>query len=355
LKIKLAALDSDRKFLDRLVQTFAGKYPEKIEMYSFTDPALAIDAIKNSSIDVFLADMAFEIEVASLPSKCGFAFLVDSPDVDSIKNEKTIFKYQKAELIYKGILEIYAEKIPTTMDVKFGGDASSRVLSFISAGGGVGSSTVAAAAAGYFAQRNKKVLYLNIEEFCSTDAFFAGEGNANFSDIIFALKGNKSNLGLKIESNVRRDASGVYFFAGSSSPLDIRELSNDEISRLITNIQIAGLFDLIIVDADFDLSDKAIELLKKSIVMVFVSDGAELSNIKLKQAISALEIIEKQLDISLLARTALMYNKFSNKGGRTLTDLNIRELGGAPKYESTSAATIVAQLQKLDIFSKLLS
>ncbi len=48
MKIRIAILEQDKNYLQRLLSAFETKYEDKIEMYSFTDEKLALDAIKNN-------------------------------------------------------------------------------------------------------------------------------------------------------------------------------------------------------------------------------------------------------------------------------------------------------------------
>ena len=52
------------------------------------------------------------------------------------------------------------------------------------------------------------------------------------SGIIFALKSKKTNLSMKMESCVKQDPRGVYFYSQSKVALDMLELGADEIGRL---------------------------------------------------------------------------------------------------------------------------
>jgi len=51
MKIRIAILEQDKNYLQRLLSAFETKYEDKIEMYSFTDEKLALDAIKNNKIN----------------------------------------------------------------------------------------------------------------------------------------------------------------------------------------------------------------------------------------------------------------------------------------------------------------
>ena len=109
MKIKLAILEKDRSYLSRVVTAFGTKYAEKLEIYSFTDPDVALATLNSAKIDVLLASDAFEIDAQKLPNRCAFAYLIDSMGIESYNDQRAICKFQKADLIYKQILSIYSE------------------------------------------------------------------------------------------------------------------------------------------------------------------------------------------------------------------------------------------------------
>ena len=137
MRIKLAILESDGVYLDRMVSVFNVKYGDKLEIYSFTDRNAALEALKTTKIDVFLADESFEAKGGELPSDCGFGYLVEEAEIESFKGETAICKFQKAEVIYRRILGIFSENAAVAgLRPEDGG----RVLAFLSVGGGVGGS-----------------------------------------------------------------------------------------------------------------------------------------------------------------------------------------------------------------------
>lgn len=79
MKIKLAILDKDKSYLNRIVTVFEVKYADKFEVYSFTDLSVAIQTLSEVKIDVLIANDAFDVDVAKTAKKmricllCGFS------------------------------------------------------------------------------------------------------------------------------------------------------------------------------------------------------------------------------------------------------------------------------------------
>ncbi|MDR0500668.1 MAG: hypothetical protein LBG97_05420 [Coriobacteriales bacterium] len=353
MKIRLTILDTDSDFLSRLTLTCANRYPDKLEVRTFTDEQLALESLKNGAVDIFLASDVFDIQPSVIPARCSLAYLVESDAIDSIKEQKAISKYKKIETFYKNVLEIYSENIPSSVSLKLSDEGKGAIIQFSSASGGVGCSTMAASCARHFASKGASVIYFSLEQFMSTDIFFSGEGNATFSDVVFALKSKRGNLPLKVEGCVKNDASGVHFISSSKTPLDLRELDNDDISELLDAIMLASNYEYIVVDVGSLLTDISFEVLKHANKLVLVSDGSAVSNLKTSQALATLEILERDADVSYLSRTALVYNKFSSKTGCVLDFAHVYTMGGAQRYEQATAQDIVQQLQGLNIFDTL--
>ncbi|MBR6051630.1 MAG: chromosome partitioning protein ParA [Clostridia bacterium] len=352
MKIKLAILERDQSYLNRIVSVFSTKYSDKFEIYSFTNPEVALSTLDNAKIDVLVANDAFDIDVTKLPKRCGFAYLVDSMDVETVNNQRAIAKFQKVDLIYKQILSIYSENAGSVSGLKLGDD-SAKIIAFESVSGGCGGSTMAAACALHFAAQGKKTLYLNLEKFGSSDSFFSAEGQFDMSDIIFALKSKKANLALKLESCVKQDPRGVYFYSQSKIALDMLELSTDDVMRLINELKLTGSYNAIVLDLDFSIEKDALKVLRQMHSIIWVGDGSDISNTKLYRAYNALSTMEQNADSPLTNRLLLIYNKFSNKTSKTLEEIGVKNIGGCPRFEHATTAMVLGQVAPKDMFDKI--
>lgn len=353
MKIKLAVLEKDVNYLNRFVTSLNIRYPDKLEIYSFTDYKTVIDILDNSKIDVLLASDTFEVETSKLPKRCGFAYFVDSSDIDAVYGQMAICKFQKIDLIYRQILSLYSENTSNISGIRFEED-NCKVIEFVSISGGSGSSTMAAACAMSFAKKRKKTLYVNLEMLGSTNIFFDNEGQYDMSDIIYALKSKKSNITLKLESCVRQSDGGIYYFAKPKVALDMLELDTDEIIRMISELKFSCNYDYIIIDLDFGLSKEFLGIYRQAYSIVLVGDGTDVSNTKILSACQSLEKLEQGTDISVLNRMCIIYNKFSNKTGKLVESIGLKMLGGAPRFEHATPKQIAEQLSMMDIFEELM-
>uniref|UniRef100_UPI004056C087 chromosome partitioning protein ParA n=1 Tax=Agathobacter sp. TaxID=2021311 RepID=UPI004056C087 len=352
MKIKLAVLEKDTSYLNRFITIFSTKYAEKIEVYSFTEKEVALMTLESKRIDVFIASDNYEIDVSKLPKRCSFAYFTDSPNVETIDEQQAICKFQKIDLIYKQILNLYSENAGNISGLKMN-HGSCKVAVFTSPAGGVGSSTMAAACALHFAMQGKRTLYLNLEKYGYADEFFEGEGQFGMSDIIFALKSKKTNLSMKLESCVKQSTNGVSFYSKSQNALDMLELRGEEIVRMLTQLNILGMYDHIVLDIDFSLDRDTLEVCRQAHEIVWVSDGSPVSNNKLCRAYQALFTMEMHAEDSLMRRTGVMYNRFHSSKGKIIQDLDIRTIGGMPCMQYDTVNQILGEMAGMDIFDKL--
>lgn len=352
MKIKLALLEADEGYLERIVSAFSIRYADNVEIYSFTDISSVMSTLEKAQIDVLIANETFVINVEEIPKRCSFAYFVEASDVESVRGQKAVCKFQKVELIYKQILAIYSENSERISRAK-ADVGSSNVLLFQSVSGGTGASSMAAACALHFAAKQKRVLYLNLEKFGSADTFFSADGQYNMSDVIYALKSRKSNFSLKLESCVRQDLRGVFFYSGARIALDMFELACDEIINLISELSMTGNYDYIVIDIDFIFGRDLMQIYRQANSIIWVGDGSEVSNEKIARAYMALTTLDQGFGVPLKDSVLLLYNKFSNKTSKNIDNINLKSIGGAPRYEHVDTRQVLSLLSQMDLFDKL--
>lgn len=350
MKIRLAILESDEFYLNRITNVINTKYTDRLELYSFTKEEEVYDTLVRQKIDVFLASDVFEIDTQKLPARCAFAYLVDSADIQSFRGEPVLCKFQKLELIYKQILNMFSEKAAVITGHRTSGG---RVILFTGASGGAGCSCAAAACAVYFAGQGKKTVYLNLETLGDAGSYFRGEGQGSFSDVIYAVKSRKANLAMKLDSLVRQDPTGVFFFPAPDTALDMLELKPEEIRQLIGELRSSCGYDYIILDMDMRFGNELMDRFRSCDNVVFVSDGTKAANAKTKRMLQAMRTLEEQCGERWMYDVSILYNRFSSRTSEKADGLDVRELGGIKRFEGYAGAKLAAKIAELDVFQGL--
>lgn len=353
MRIKVALLEKDEAYLKRIVSVFGTRYEDELEIYSFTEYEVAIKTIADAKIDVLVVSDSFAVEEDDIPKRCAYAYLVESQEIEDINGIRAIGKYQKADLIFRQILSLYAENAAVSSKLRTK-DSDCKMIAFASPAGGVGTSVAAVAFAQHCASLNKKVIYINLEDFGAADVFFSDEGQFTISEVIYALKSKKANLSLKLESSVKRDAKGVYFFSAPALALDLMEMTTEEILRMLTELMVSGGYDYIAIDLGFDLDSKTLEIYDQIDKVVFVSDGSVLANSKIVRMKNALEVLEQNKDIDIIRKSVILYNRFSNSTGMQVEDIGIPCCGGIARVETPLLGELIGHLAEKALWNDLM-
>lgn len=351
MKIRVGLLEKDFRYVSSLMGYFNTHYSQSLELFAFSNLETLEIYLSAKKLDVLLADSEILPADFEVPKFTVLSYLADTPDVDTIRNVRAVCKYQKAELIYREILSLYAEMDQQSV-YKITEDACPVYL-FLGASGGVGTTTMAVACAQSFAAAGKKVLYLNAEENGVVAPFLSGEGAMTLSDVLYTVKSNSANLALKMESMIRRDKSGVSFFEPFAVTLDAHEITKDDLAELLNTMVRFGAFDCIVVDTDSVITDKRNYLIKLADFIFVVGSGSSLSNAKLERLIQEFALMEERDESRILARVQVLYNGFGSNSVRA--DLkNIGEYATINRYSGGTPAQIVNEIIRKNIFASML-
>ena len=351
MKIKLGILDSDTVYLDRISSAINARYPDRIELYSFTDKNLAVESAASEKIDVFLVNEEFDIDRSGVSQRCGFAYITGNSDAVSIRGERSIAKFQRLDLFYNQILDIYSERCDTDNIVQRKCNTGTRLNTFISAAGGVGNSAMAAAFARFAAANDKKVLYINLELFGDAGVFFDGVGYSDFSDAIYAVKSRKINLCEKLESMVRKDSCGVYFYKSVKTPADLPELSCEDMELLVKTICESGIYDYIVIDLYPSMDDGCRYLLNQSSKIIMTVDSSEISAAKTERACKYFWVMDEQNILDVSGKLFVIKNKSQDYKSYNISQAEY--IGAVPFYDCP-AERIAECVSGAEIFKKLL-
>ncbi len=348
MKVRLAILDENSAYLTRFASTFSTKYAEDIQVYSFNDYQTAVDSLQSIHAHVFLVSTAFTIDPA-LSRSCAVAYFVDTAGIASYEGFPAICKYQKLDLIYRQILNLYAET--GSFELNAGGDGSQcRLTLYMSPAGGVGTSSVAAANAQYYTSLGRSTLFLCLNPYDSVKNYFQASGSFNFRDVIRSVKGKRKSLALRLKSYVEQDESGVYFFADTPLALDVLELSAADCQTLLQELMRCGEYDEIVADVPFDLHT---DILKLAASIVIVANGEETVNQKIVRAYQAVDALEKNGASPFIGNVYLVYNGFSERNGTIAEGVDWTILGTTQKYSGLTWKHLASMLIQTGVFDKI--
>lgn len=357
MKLKVVMLTKDHEYAKRFMNMVMNRYEQELELSVFSQFDLAMKKVVQSKSDILLAEKDLMEEGVELPQYCGLVYLVDKAGITTIDDNKAIMKYQKVEDIRTELMDVYAERVGSENIGMFSASGDCKILTFYSGAGGVGASTVAAACAEYIAKEKKEgVLYLNLEQTGYADQHFHAEGSQDFSKVLYALSINNAGSRIKMEGALRKTTSGVYYYAASPSALDMLEVDGSMMENMLLELQNMGLFRWIIVDMDFQLSEKTYEQMERSVKTIMVSNGTEIANGKLFRKLQAIEVIAEQRENFPVNRIYVLYNRFGSKTGKKIQDISFKTIGGINRIEEMNIHELrqIMLNSKKDVFESIL-
>lgn len=351
MKIRLGILDSNSRYIRRLIDYFSSHYAEELVISAFSDFDRLEEHLSRSRLDVLLAEEDLLPETFEPPKSTILAYLSESPDIQTIRDVRAVCKYQKTEQLYREILNLYAE-LDRRASYRMSADACPVYL-FMGAAGGVGTTTAAAACAVNLTNVGYKVLYLNLEDNGTIAEIFTGDGQMTLSDVLYEIKSNKSNLALKLESMIRKDKTGVYFYEPFAVTLDAREMMADDLKEMLTLLTKYGSFDYVIVDSESAITDRRETLLKFATRILLVSDGNKNANRKLERTLQEFVIKDEHEDDRVFAKTQVVYNRFGRNSAKANTEYQESVFNTIENVERNAPTQIVNEIARRNYFGRL--
>ena len=219
---------------------------------------------------------------------------------EPICTTKVIQKYQRISEIVSKMLEYYSEVSSKTGAFK---KSKGKTTVVWSPSGGSGKTTVALAYAANVVSDGKKVIYLNLENFSSTDVYFSQTDKSISS--VFSRLG--SNIEMLLRSIRQQDgSSGIYYFGQPENYDDINELTEDDLSILVENC--ADSVDELVIDLSSSCNGRTIKLFEMADSILLVVDSSRVSRVKWGQFTSQNKVYKdiQHKSVMILNRAARM-------------------------------------------------
>lgn len=352
MKIRVIVVDTDASYVEHLQTAFQKKYADKVEMTTFSDVSSFYKSLQEIYADLILYDSQLTLDFSQIADSIVIGCLCDQKDVEEIGGVSAVCKYQKADVLYKIMLGLFAEKA-SDLKLKTSGTLVHTVM-FTSVQGGCGTSAAAAAYALQQAKQGRKICYLNLQKFGCSDLYFTGEGTMSFSDMIYALKSRKSNLLLKLEGTMKQDASGVNFFSDCRNAFDMIELKDSEVASLLQALGQVGEIEEIVVDLSGDLTERQLLLMEEyADSIVYVCDGSITGIRKFEKYCETARVLEERKEVVLLNKTTLLYNRYSSKSSMQMEKLPVSLMGGVHRFEGVSGRELIEQIAATGILKQV--
>lgn len=349
--VKILYCTQDQDYAERLVAFFDVEYTNKVEINVCSSVERAIQLMKG--IDVFLVGKEFENEIAGQLRKIPCPVVVMTEQIyDNGSGEMAqIEKYQRADIIYRQILDVYAsgskvKKLRTDVEPADG----SRIYIFISANGGNGTTTVARA----FAKKcsvYEKTLYVGLGLY-DTVPMEKGQPNG-MDELIMALKSRRNVLSLKLNSAIAKTAYGFYSYEACSNPINLLEINAEDMKLLMQELTRFKEYPCIVIDAGSLLTERELVTMGYADKIVYIMDEREVSQRKFGRFLELIDVLEKRERTKLSKKIAVFRNKVNKDYAMENWHYNHEIRGWAPYVAFEEEGEIIARIAASDSFHNL--
>jgi len=288
MSIRLVLLDSDRPYIEKFAAWLHKHMPCQfsIEILTHSKSFQAwTESGGQADVVVIAIDMAQEV----FPYLTGnYVLILDDGTHGSMSLDMPrLDKYRPAEELAKDILSLCADRMPR-MHVR--GKHSQSITLIINLDGADAMNPVAPAVARFFSTRNRKTLYLSLEQAQATRLFFNGTGSRGLNEMLYYLKSNKDNLYMRLETCLTKDmASGVHFLSAPSGLLRPDIIAMSDIENLLSAINMEGDFEEIVLVTEPGMFDLISGLMEKASRVLAVAPNTAVSSVRLEKFLQELE------------------------------------------------------------------
>ncbi len=336
MRIRLGILSGDLRYINKILEYFNTNYMEQLELFAFSSEEALQSHMKANRLDMLLAEKSQLSSATKLPASVVLAYFSDSPDVEKIDNVPAVCKFQKADLIYKEILGIFAEYGKSIEEYRFRSAEQKISVCFMGVSGGAGASTAAMACGMHFARMGHGSVYIDLERAGTAGAVLHPENAQSLSDALYAVKRGHGNLQLKLESLLQQDPSGLKFYNPFHSVLDAEEMSAEDLETLFKGIQSTQSAEYLIFDLDGGMTEKNRLLMDSCDLVVLVQGAGDVSAQKMTKYLQAFSDLDRSGDADLLIKTAVLYNGFASTQTPPPLAEEVKVLGQVPRFGGTA-------------------
>ena len=225
---------------------------------------------------------------------------------------------------------------------------NTKVITYMSLGGGMGSSTVAAGTASYFAKIGKRVLYINLKPFNGTGYLSSKGENISLKDIIEDIQHGCANTEA-LFNNICISQMGVYILDNFKENFDMEKLNKHILAKLILQADSIGKFDIVIFDIHASWTQWVSRVLELSDKICIVADGSEFCNTKLQNVFSLLN----DGDRLFWQKTAVIYNKYKTMP-KVAQYVEAKVMGGIGYMDSEKPQDVINRMLNMKFLNNLI-
>lgn len=246
MRKRLAICDNDERYRQSM-QSYLMKRLTEFEILTFASLQEAAEYSKKQAFAIFLIS-EYSYEKGLLDIQALQVFILKEDGKAKITEYPYLEKYQSMETLIHELLNEYAEH--SLMDIPIYRCArAARVHTFYSPVASQEQTKTAFALGQVLAEKNHKVLYLNLHAFVGCRELFMEtfDSRADITDLLYVAGKREPNFSYRIQGMKQR-LGGVDYFAPAEDCMDLLPITQAEWQTLLKRLQEMGEYTDIILD-----------------------------------------------------------------------------------------------------------
>lgn len=219
-----AICDLDSHYVKNLMQYINSRQNIPLKLQAFTSPELLKEFAGQNSIELLLISAeAMDEEIAGLP--VGKIVVLTEDGAVDLKGFPAVNRYQASGSLVQEVMQYYGTG---NLAVAYAAAklASTRLIGVYSPVKRCGKTSFAMALGEAYA-RNRKVLYVNLEDFSGFRGLFQKEYRMDISDLLYFYREEKQGMLKRIEE-VAEHFHSMYYLPPAMCPADLRSVQPEE-------------------------------------------------------------------------------------------------------------------------------
>lgn len=236
--------DREQQYAENLLQRFKRNKDVNFQLYLFHSPEELKRFTEKKKIHLLLIGEEYSRKQRALiPAQMKFV-LVKSAQSVLEKGETGINRYQSAERIWTQIFEMVLKQKGSSPHSMF--RSKGELIGIYSPIHRIGKTRFAFELGRKLAEK-EPVLYLNLEEYAGGNYYFHEQPGYHLGDLLYFVKQNKGNLGIRISMMVGQDEKLDYILPMPCIQ-DIRAVQVEEWLELFDEILEQCIYEKVILD-----------------------------------------------------------------------------------------------------------
>ncbi len=255
----LCLCDWETRFLNGFLEYYLSKSLDILDVKVFSDVNSLLEFSKKKDVDVLLIGNELMNEDVENSMIRKILILSEGDIKKKYSTYPTIYKYQSSEKIISEILNYYADNLKedTSSLIK---KKRMRIIGVYSPVRRCGKTTLSLSL-GQLLSKNKKVLYINMEEYSGLYGVLNSGYKGDLMDVIFYQRQGGGNMMFKLKG-VTSNLNGLDFISPALFSEEIRNVECAEWLELIDNVDTQTDYDVLILDIG-DTVNGLINILEK--------------------------------------------------------------------------------------------